>query len=175
MHRLRFGVLLFAAALPVCAQNPVTDAVKAAYGRVRLNFVETAEVVPESGYAFKLTPVQRNFGEWIGHTALTAYSSCSAMKGEAAPPAAKSLHDLTKKDDLTRALRESFEYCDAAMKSMDDKKASTEISIGDRKLYPITPMVGLVGALNEHYGNLVGYMRSQGIVPPSTARTAKKN
>ena len=31
-------------------------------------------------------------------------------------------------------------------------------------------MVALIASDNEHYGNLVGYLRAQGITPPSTAR-----
>jgi hypothetical protein len=30
-------------------------------------------------------------------------------------------------------------------------------------------MIGVVVSGNEHYGNLVGYLRSKGITPPSTA------
>jgi hypothetical protein len=57
---------------------------------------------------------------------------------------------------------------------MTDRKATTEITIGNRKLYPVTPMIGIVASLNEHYGNMVGYLRSKGIVPPSSARNAQK-
>lgn len=174
MLRLSLGIAILALALPACAQNPVTDAVKAAYGRVRLNFVETAEVVPESGYGFKLTPAQRPFGEWISHTALLAYTNCATMQGVPVPEVARSFHDLTRKADLTKALKDSLDYCDAAFAAMTDKKAAAEIDYAGKKVTPITPMVNLVGSLNEHYGNLVGYMRTQGIVPPSTARTAKK-
>ena len=164
----------FLVAIPLLAQNPFTDALKGSYGRVKLNLIETADVMPEADYAFKLTPAQRSFGEWIGHTALSAYNGCSAMQGAAQPEAAKALHDLKAKADLQRALKESFDYCDAAFKSLDDKKASTEVSTGTGNIYPATSMVGLVGGLNEHYGNLVGYMRSKGVVPPSSARAMKK-
>lgn len=168
--RLRF--LLAVIALPVLAQNPVTDAIKANYNRIRQNLIETADVMPESGYSFKLTPAQRNFGEWIEHTALSAYGNCSAIMGTQSPAAAKTLANLKTKAELSKALKDAFEYCDAAFKEMDDRKATTEVSIGDRKLYPVTPAIGLITGLNEHYGNLVGYMRSNGVVPPSTARAA---
>ncbi len=171
---MRGFLVVTALALPLCAQNPITDTVKSSYGRVRQNLVETAEVMPEADYAYKLSPAQRPFGEWISHTAVLAYNSCAAMQGVAAPPTAAALHGLTSKADLVRSIRESLEYCDAAFKVMDDKKAATEVSIGDRKLYPITPMIGLVTGLNEHYGNLVGYMRTKGIVPPSSARATTK-
>jgi hypothetical protein len=167
-------VLIFAFALPLCAQNPVTDAVKASYGRAKQNLIEAAAAMPESGYAFKLTPAQRPFGEWIEHTAASAYSSCSSMRGSPPPEAVKALHGLSAKADLERALKEAFEYCDAALGEMTDRKATTEITIGNRKLYPVTPMIGIVASLNEHYGNMVGYLRSKGIVPPSSARNAQK-
>lgn len=171
---MRFRILLAIIAVPLCAQNPVTDAVKGNYNRIKQNLIETADVMPAADYSFRLTPAQRTFAEWIEHTALSSYSFCSSIKGSAAPEAAKALHGLTAKEELSRALRESFGYCDAVLGEMDDRKAATEISIGDRKLNPITPMVNLVGSLNEHYGNLVGYMRSKGVVPPSTARASKK-
>jgi hypothetical protein len=168
-------VLLLALALPLGAQNPVTDAVKASYSRIKQNLIETADVVPESGYSFKLTPAQRTFGEWIEHTAQSAYNFCAGIQGAPPPEAMKALHGMTSKADLSGALKASFAYCDAALSGMNDKTASTEVAIGDRKIFPVTPMVGMIGSLNEHYGNLVGYMRSQGIVPPSSARTANKN
>src|SRR4051812_21139515 len=109
--------------LPLCAQNPITDAVKGNFARVRQNLIETAEVMPEADYSYKLSPAQRPFGEWISHTAVLAYSSCAAMQGTAAPPAVAALHGVTAKADLVKAIRESLEYCDAAFKAMDDKKA----------------------------------------------------
>jgi hypothetical protein len=171
---MRFRILLAVIVVPLCAQNPVTEAVKGNYNRIKQNLIETAEVMPEADYGFKLTPAQRTFAEWIEHTALSNYAFCSSLRGSAPPEAAKALHGLTEKAVLSQAFRESFAYCDAALSEMDDRKAAAEISIGDRKLYPITPMVNLVGSLNEHYGNLVGYLRSKGLVPPSTARASKK-
>jgi hypothetical protein len=57
---------------------------------------------------------------------------------------------------------------------MTDAKATAQATVADRKVYPVQPMVSLVASLNEHYGNLVGYLRSKGIVPPSSARAAQK-
>lgn len=166
--------LLFVVALPLLAQNPVTDTVKGAYGRARQNLIETAEAMPEADYGYRLTKDQRPFGEWIQHTAMGNYNSCSAMKGTTPPDAMKALHSMTAKSEIQQALKASFDYCDAALNEMDDQKIGKELTIGERKLTPIQPMIGLVGSLNEHYGNLVGYLRSKGIVPPSTARAAQK-
>lgn len=165
---------ILALALPLFAQNPVVQAVSANYNRIKQNLVDTAEVMPEENYSFKLTPAQREFGAWLEHTAQGNYSFCSAIRGSAPPDDAKKVAGLTAKADLQKALQSSFAYCDAALAEMTDAKATTEVSIGERKVMPVQSMVGLVGFLNEHYGNLVGYLRSKGIVPPSTARSAKK-
>ncbi len=166
--------LLFALAVPLFAQNPVTDAVKTAYGRVKQNLIETAEAMPEAEYSYRLTKEQRPFGSWLEHTAMGNYNLCAGMRGSAPPDEAKSLSGLTAKSEIQQALKKSFDYCDAVLNSMDDRKAATEVTAGERKVVPVQSMISLVASLNEHYGNLVGYLRSKGIVPPSTARNARK-
>jgi hypothetical protein len=140
------------------------------YHEAKENLIGSAEAMPENAYSFRLTPEQRPFGEWIGHTAAGNYFFCSAIKGAAAPDT-KYLRGLTTKAELVKALQDSFGYCDEALKGMDDRKALTEIDIAGRRGYPVQSMVSLAAALNEHYGNLVGYLRMKGIVPPSSART----
>ncbi len=153
--------------------NPLTESVMARYKAIRQNLIESAAAMPEEGYSFRLTPPQRPFGEWIGHVAMGNFNYCGVIKGEK-PPDTHNLHALTGKAELTKALVESFEYCDGALKEMNDRKALTELSVGEKKLYPVQGMVGLVSSGNEHYGNMVGYLRSKGITPPSSARAARK-
>jgi DinB family len=154
------------------SQNPLTDAVMARYKIFRQNLIESAEAMPEDAYSFRLTPAQRPFGEWIGHTAMGNYNYCAVIKGQSADMHA--MHGLEGKTALSKALAQSFEFCDSALKDMDDRKALTEVTVGDKKVYPVQGMIGLVSSGNEHYGNIVGYMRSKGITPPSSARAAKK-
>jgi uncharacterized damage-inducible protein DinB len=139
------------------------------YQEMRRNLVETAEAMPEEHYTFRLTPEQRPFGEWIAHTAISNYGFCSGIRGES-PPDTKHLRGLSGKAAIVKAIRESFEYCDAALKGMTDQKALSEVMIGTRKTYPVQGMITLLVSGSQHYGNLVGYLRSKGIVPPSTAR-----
>jgi phage gp46-like protein len=83
------------------------------------------------------------------------------------------MHTMTDKKDLSQALKKSFDYCDAALVGMTDQKALTAVSVNGKQVYPVQGMVSLVSSDNEHYGNMVGYLRSQGIVPPSIARAKK--
>ena len=153
--------------------NPLTDAVKGRYRGIRQNLIETADIMPDDSYSYKLTPAQRTFGEWIAHVAMGNYNFCSTIKGEKARDM-HALHSMTGKADLSKALRESFDYCDGALKEMTDQKALVENTIDGKKSYPVQGMISLVSSDNEHYGNLVGYMRSKGITPPSTARASQK-
>lgn len=160
-------LILFASA--ALAQNPLTDSFQARYKSMRQNLVQTAELMPEDAYGFKLTPEQRPFGGWIGHVAMGNYHFCSMIKGEKAPDTS-ALHDKTGKADLVKAIKESFDYCDAALQGMTDQKALAGIQVDGKTVYPVEAMISLVASTNEHYGNLVGYLRSKGITPPSSRK-----
>ena len=168
------AALSFVCCVSAIAQkaNPLTENFQARYKTIRANLVETAEAMPEEGYSFKLTSEQRSFGDWIGHTAAGNYGYCATMKGEAAPTA--NPHDLKSKAELVKAIKDAFDYCDGAVKNLDDAKAMAGKQIAGKTVYPVQGMLALLASNNEHYGNLVGYLRSKGITPPSTARTPKK-
>ena len=156
------------------AQSPLVDAINSQYKPMKLNFTEGAAAIPEEDYTFRLTPPQRPLGEWLSHTAQGNYSRCAAMLGKEPPPEAKLAGAAKTKAEVQKAVKESFDYCDAALKAITDHAALTEVSIGGKKSYPVAAMVSLIASLNEHYGNIVGYMRMKGITPPSTARAQKK-
>ena len=74
----------------------------------------------------------------------------------------KRLPSLKEKAEVTQALKDSFAYCAAALEKMDDQKAASSPEVSAAFLHVIVHN-------NEIYGNVVGYLRSSGIVPPSTA------
>jgi hypothetical protein len=162
----------FALATVYAQQNPLMDAVKARYEAVKQNLIETAEVMPEESYAFKLSPQQRPFGAWIEHTIDMTFSYCSSMRGLASLQ--REAPDADKKASLVEVLKIAFNYCDESLKPMTDERALTAVTMGTKQVYPVTYMVNMIAGLNEHYGNLVGYLRAKGITPPSTARAQKK-
>jgi hypothetical protein len=128
--------------------------------------------MPEADYAYQLTPAQRTFGDWIGHTVQLNQRVCAQLKGEQ-PPAAHSAAAVPKAH-LVEMLKASFAACDATLPSFAGEAALKEITVGGRQTTPLALMVAFVAQLNSHYGNLVGYLRTRNITPPSTARSAKK-
>jgi len=147
--------------------DPLSAGNKVIYNIVKNNVVKAAEKMPEENYAFKPTPEVRSFGQILGHVADAQYGFCSAALGEKnpAPGIEKS---KTTKGDLVQALNEAFAYCDKAYSGMTDAHAAELVKFFGRELAKLTVLSFNSSHTDEHYGNLVTYMRMKGLVPPSS-------
>jgi uncharacterized damage-inducible protein DinB len=177
--------LSFAAVIPASAQttdsgfgemaSPSLAAItKAMHAAIRRDLADAAESMPAAEYAFKPTPQVRSFGELIGHVANANFFFCSQAKGERSP----STIDYEKaagKAALVKALNDSLAYCDAIYGATTDlnfaQAVKTPSPSGERETTRGAALVFNTAHNNEHYGNIIVYMRLKGHVPPSTART----
>lgn len=170
--------VLLAIAWPMLAQTPgpLTEAFLERYRAVRLDLTESAELMPAEHYSFKLTPAQRAFGGWIAHTVMLNYFACAGISGKTAPEMDHSKHsDATPKEQLVAELRKSYEFCDSSFAGLTDERLlNTEVKAMGRTVRSVALTYTLIGTSSSHYGNMVGYLRSKGLVPPSTARSQKK-
>lgn len=126
-----------------------------------------AEELSEADYAYKPVDSVRTFGQLIGHVAGAQYMFCAAALGEAPRGEGDIENSATTKAALVAALKASTEYCARAYQQTDAAAAGTTQLFGGN----VTRMFALV--LNashngEHYGNIVTYMRINGMVPPSS-------
>jgi uncharacterized damage-inducible protein DinB len=154
--------------------QPVSDAIRAMYDSAKKNIKDSAMVAEATQAIFDFKPVDsvRTFGQIIAHTAGANYEICAAAKGEKAPHAEAAFDKLTAKADIVKAFDESVAYCDAAYKVLTDRTAGETIDMpfGMGKAPRAQALILNSGHLNEHYGNLVTYMRVKGIVPPTSRR-----
>jgi DinB superfamily len=162
---LRTAVLLCVCSIPAllnAQDNLKTTVTQRYFNGVRRNLEAAADAMPAAKYGFKLTDGQMSFAEWINHSTERNYSDCATLKGEAPPEAARKVAGLKDKAEVSQALKDSFAYCGAALEGIDDQKvlASPQMTYA---------LLHIVVHNNEIYGNIVGYLRSSGIVPPSTA------
>src|SRR5262249_537640 len=127
----------------------------------------TAAKVSEELYAFKPTPEVRSLGQLIGHVADANFMICAAAAGEKAPQGGFE-NGKTTKADLSKGLNDSIAYCDAVFARMDDKKSNEMTALVGVQQPRVAVLFFNVEHENEHYGNLVTYMRLKGIVPPSS-------
>lgn len=153
---------------PAAGAHPLSGSLKRMFDGVKLNLKESAEKVPEADYAFKPTPEVRSFGQLIGHVANAHFGYCARAKGEKSP-SAEDFEKTTGKAALLQALNDSIAYCDGLYGSMTDQ-AAMEMLPGQNPSPRVSTLIFIVSHDNEHYGNLVTYMRLKGIVPPSTER-----
>jgi uncharacterized damage-inducible protein DinB len=157
-----------AAAQPAPPSNPLSQAIRNAWDGAKHNVTASADLMPEAGYAFKPVETVRSFGQILAHIAGANYEFCAPAKGEKPPHAEDEFEkNATTKADIVKALNESLAYCDAAYTALDDKTAGEMIDKGPDAR--VAPLLGNIGHLNQHYGNLVTYFRIKGMVPPSSA------
>ena len=159
------------------AADPLSRFLKTAQDGVKNNIVRSAEKLDEADYGFRPAGVAaevRTFGQFMGHIANANYAYCSRAKGEPNPNKAD-FEKVTAKADLVKALNEAFAYCDGVYGSLTDAKATTLMTVPGpnnttRQIPAAAPLISNLSHNNEHYGNLVTYLRAKGIVPPSSER-----
>ncbi len=156
------------------ALSPSTAAVvKAMHATIRRNLAEAAEEMSADEYAFKPTPQVRSFGQLVGHVANANFFFCSQAKGEQSPSTAD-YEKVTERTVLVNALRDALVYCDGVYAATTDANFNQLAKV----VGPNGGSQAARGAVlffntthnNEHYGNIVVYLRLKGHVPPSTAR-----
>ena len=149
--------------------------VKQRYDNIKRDVVEAAEAVPDAEYSFKPTPDVRSFGEIIGHIADTQNFFCAAANGSN-PQYADTLEKTAKtKAELVKGLKDSVATCDDVYAKTDASNALSLVKAGKGDSLRAMILLDNVSHDNEHYGNIVTYMRLKGHVPPSTARTQKSS
>jgi uncharacterized damage-inducible protein DinB len=154
-----------AAGLAQSAQNPFSADAKQSYAGIKNTLLKSAEKMPEENYSFRTTPQVRTYGEMIAHIADVQVALCGIAKGEQAKPISAG---KTSKADLTAALKQSFDYCDAVYNSITDADGAAKVTMFGRQMTKLGVLNFNTMHDNEMYGTMVAYLRIKGLVPPSS-------
>ncbi len=157
---------------PAQQQAPalVTE-VQNTFNAIKGNITKSAEQFPEDKYTWQPTPQVRSWARLIAHISDDNNGACSALIGEQRPArldtedTPNSAANKMTKADLQKALGDSFARCDKAFTAVTD--ANMMERNGNRS--KIGTLIYDTSHINEHYGNLVTYMRLNNMVPPSSA------
>jgi uncharacterized damage-inducible protein DinB len=153
--------------------NPISDGIRSQWAGAKRNLQQSAEMMPEGSYDYRPVDGVRNFGEILAHVAGANYVFCAAAKGEKSPFGEDHFEKAAKtRAEIIKATSESIAYCDGAFTALTDASAGQLVQqpFGQGQTSRIAVLVGELGHVNEHYGNLVTYFRINGIVPPSSRR-----
>jgi len=132
------------------AQEGVTSNLKSLMTDYKKKVVAIAAAFKPADQDFKPTPEVMSVKELLAHVSDANYSLCAQLKGEAKPKVA--------------GLSESFDYCLAAIDSVDGKMATKTTAKTPRDKGWIA--FHLLEHTALHYGNLVTYVRLKGMAPP---------
>ena len=159
---------------PVGAQAPsVQEGALQDWTRLKDTMMKISEAMPEDKFAYRATPQQRTFGEQILHVAEANVNQMGRLGSKAVAPTVNM--KATAKADILKALADSFDFGTAALKEQTDQTmvgpaTSTQF---DRFMGPSTKVrvvYYVIGHTWDIYGQMVVYLRLNGITPPASQR-----
>jgi uncharacterized damage-inducible protein DinB len=167
----RVALLISMSAAPMFAQagaaNPNVANARMLWEQVSSYIAQSAADAPEAMYAYKPTPEVRSFGELLGHIAGSEKMFCAVALGEK-PPAEDAVEKAAKtKAALIAALKDAATYCARAYKQTD-KATEPVVDLFGQQRSRLFVLLENATHDNEHYGNIVTYMRLNKMVPPSS-------
>ena len=147
---------------PTAAPNPLTTTLSIFRSNIQDKIMKSADAMPESKYSYRPTKEVRSFAEILNHVADISYILCSSVKGEA-PPAMGTAKG--SKTEIMAYLKGAFGYCDGVYSGFTDAHLNDPADFWGHKTNKmfILTQVGNHDAL--HYGNLVTYLRINGLEP----------
>jgi uncharacterized damage-inducible protein DinB len=155
----------------------VTHVLDGSVSNIEREFVPAADAMPEDKYGFAPTEGEfkgvRTFGQQIKHVAAVNYELGAAILDEKPPvdigneagPAS-----MTSKVDILKYLKDSFAYVHKAVQSINEKNLTGTVKspFGEGKVTRLSLATSVSWHGYDHYGQMVVYLRMNGIVPPAS-------
>jgi uncharacterized damage-inducible protein DinB len=166
MTRLLWLAMISLAANAQTTANPVVSTAREIFARQSKFIVAAAEQMPPDKYSYHPTPDQWSFAKITSHIATSGNAICAMLSSTAAPTGKVS--DTDSKDTIVAALKTSFEYCDKALTNLTDAQLGDTITYfrGEKKPRA-RALIELTDDVEDHYSQMAGYLRLNGLTPPS--------
>ena len=167
-------LFLVAAVAPssLSAQAPAPSMAKelaATFQRASNEIVDVAEAMPAEKYGYKPVPEIATFGDQLVHVAGITQRFIDTAKGTKTDMAH---HGAMAKPEVVALLKKTFQAAEDMITPLTDAQLSEPMKFpfGDRTVTRATFWQGPLYQIRNHHGQLVVYLRMNGIVPPTTAR-----
>jgi uncharacterized damage-inducible protein DinB len=175
-HMVCCAVMAAVAASSLFAQTPSPGMAKelvATWERAAGDMIDVAEAMPEERYDFEPTPEMRTFSDQLVHVAGVVQrfiDTAKGAKGESDHP-----HQTMTKAEVVGLLKQTFQAGQGMIASLTDAQLVEQVKFpfGDRMVTRYGFWMGPLYPVADHYGQLVVYLRLNGIVPPATARRSR--
>lgn len=174
------GATISLGSAPARAADSLMAPLRAQWETTRTLVMGMAELIPEAKYDYQPTPIVRTFREQLTHIVSENFNYMSMIAGDKPPDAGK-YAGLKTREEILKALRDSYDYGAKALANLTDEKAAEPISIRGTPTQRWGAALYNIADNMDHYGNLVVYARINGLTPPrsegrppATAGPAKK-
>jgi len=182
MQSITIATLVLAFAPAVVAQttaqapntsNPVVSTVRQLEERQSKNLMGAADEMPADKYSYHPTPEQMTFAHLVIHVAEANNGMCARVAGE--QPRETKLSETDSKDVLTKAVRDSFAYCEQVLAKADDSTLGQPVTFsGGRTGTRATALIALAAGWADHYSAAAMYLRLNNLLPPSAQKAPAK-
>ncbi len=171
-----FGSAVMSGQQPVNLQPKTpTETIQSMIDGIESDLTGVAKEMPADKYEFAPTQGEfrgvRNFARQIKHAASIHYLVAASILGE--PTTADMSEErgpdsVRTKDEVLKYLAESFAYLRRAAATVNETNAFTPIKgvFGSAPATRIGVIVIAVTHTSNHYGQVVEYLRMNGLVPP---------
>jgi uncharacterized damage-inducible protein DinB len=133
--------------------------------------ISAAEAMPADKYGFKPSHGTfegvRTFGEQVAHIAASQYYFFGNF-GVKSSANSEAIQKLTGKDDIVKALKDSYAFAAEAIATMTPANAFAVVGAHQSTRAGLAAS-GLAHS-NDHYGQMVVYLRMNGVVPPASRK-----
>lgn len=132
----------------------------------KYDFAPKTAMIPGSKY-----DGVRTFAEQVTHVIQANYSFYSRVGGMKPDVDMKAIASMTKKDEIVAALAASFVFAHKSVATITAANAFVTIKGADGMNTRASLATFGVAHGYDHYGQLVEYLRMNGIIPPASAGT----
>lgn len=162
---------------PKEAHHTVTQVLNNTVSNLEHDLVPAAEAMPEDKYNFAPTDGEfrnvRTFAQQIKHIAAVNNELAAAILQQRMPA---DINDeagpasITSKAEILKYLRDSFEYVHKAIDTINDRNLTDPVRspFGEGKVTRLSLATSVAWHGFDHYGQMVVYLRMNGIVPPAS-------
>jgi uncharacterized damage-inducible protein DinB len=165
------SLLLNAKSAAANAAPSASQAVLSQWNEVGRKLIAMAEDFPEDKYDFKPVPAVRSFAEQLLHASASMYYFTDPVQGQKPRYADDPKRDgLKTKAQVVAFVKKCVEDGAALIKAKGDKGMSESTTDPESKqqLQVSDLAYGIIEHSGEHYGQLVVYYRTAGLVPPES-------
>jgi uncharacterized damage-inducible protein DinB len=173
------GAMVRAQEAKPAAAPMVPEVLNSYVGNAEHEFVSAAEAMPEDKYSFAPTKGEfkgvRTFAEEVKHVGAVNYLFGAIILLEQSPVdvnGEKGPDSLKTKADILKYLNDSFAYLHRALATVTQANLVDPIKnpFGEGTTTRLRFALLAAGHPWDHYGQMVEYLRMNGIVPPASRR-----